>query len=54
MEIAELPGKRHDNIIRDLKALESQGVIDLLKFEENDIYAYNRERTIINCQNLSA
>lgn len=34
-EIAELTGKRHDNVLRDIKALIEQGAIGLLNFEES-------------------
>lgn len=44
--IADLTGKRHDNVIRDLRDLDGQGVIDLLSFEEIEKHANNRERTI--------
>ena len=32
VDIAELTGKRHDHIVRDLRKLHEQGVIDLPKF----------------------
>ena len=33
VEIAELTGKQHKNVVRDLKELDRQGVIKVLKFE---------------------
>ena len=36
LEIAELTGKRHDNILRDLRKLEIEGVLGLSKFEETE------------------
>ena len=46
VEIAELTGKDHRNVLRDLRELEKQGVIDLLSFEQIEKFANNRERTI--------
>jgi len=46
LEIAELTGKRHDHVVRDLKELEEQGVIDLPKFGEIETFANNRNRTV--------
>ncbi|EXJ15999.1 Anti-repressor protein [Imhoffiella purpurea] len=45
VEIAELTGKRHDNVVRDLKELGEQGVIDLLSFEGIYRDSMNREQT---------
>jgi len=44
IEIAELTGKRHDNVIRDLKELEEQGVLDLLRFEDISRDSMNRKQ----------
>ena len=46
LEIAELTGKRHDHVIRDLKVMEEQGVIALPSFEEREKYGNGNERTI--------
>ncbi len=46
LQIAELTSKRHDNVVRDLKALEEDGSISLLKFEERETYNNNNERTV--------
>jgi phage regulator Rha-like protein len=45
-EIAELTGKRHDHVMRDLQNLSDQGVIDLPKFGEIAKDAMNRDQTI--------
>ena len=34
IEVAELTGKRHDNVTRDIKSLIDQGAINALNFEE--------------------
>lgn len=34
IEVAELTGKRHDNVARDIKSLIDQGAINALNFEE--------------------
>ena len=46
VEIAELTGKRHDHVVRDLQELEKQGIIDLPKFGEREKYGNNNERTV--------
>ncbi len=44
-EIAELTGKRHDNVLRDIKILIEQGAIDRLSFEEISYKdSYGREQ----------
>lgn len=45
-EIAELTGKQHRNVVRDLKVLDEQGVIDLLKFEHISKDSMNRDQTV--------
>lgn len=45
LEVSNLAKKRHDNVIRDLKELENQGVLALLGFEEREKYGNNNERT---------
>lgn len=45
-EIAELTGKRHDNVLRDIKILIEQGAIDRLSFEAISYKdTYGREQT---------
>ena len=45
-EIAELTGKRHDNVLRDIKILIEQGAIDRLSFEAISYKdSYGREQT---------
>ena len=46
LEIAELTGKRHDNILRDLRKLEIEGVLGLSKFEETEKDSQNKLRTV--------
>ena len=48
VEIAELCGKRHDNVLADLRKLDAEGVIGLLKFQETALDVQNKERTIYN------
>jgi Rha family phage regulatory protein len=48
LEVADLTGKKHNNIIRDLKELEKQGVIDLLGFESIYSDSYGREQPCYN------
>lgn len=48
-EIAELTGKRHDNVIADIKKLLSDVNEDALKFEGIYMDAYNRQK---KCYNL--
>lgn len=52
LEIAEITGKRHDNILRDIEVqlTEILGEKALLKFEESYINSNNRE---FKCYNLS-
>jgi phage regulator Rha-like protein len=46
VEIAELTGKEHRNVLWDLRELEKQGVIDLLRFQQIEKDAQNRDRTL--------
>lgn len=43
-EIATLTGKEHRNVLRDIKALEEQGVISPLTFERTYLDAQGKER----------
>jgi phage regulator Rha-like protein len=45
-EIADLTGKRHDHVLRDLQTLCDQGVIDLPKFGEISKDTMNRDQTM--------
>ena len=49
IEISELTGKRHDNIVRDIKLMCNELKIDALKFEEIYLDARNRPQ---KCYNL--
>lgn len=43
-EIAELTGKRHDNVLADVRKLIEQGAIGLLNFQESSYRnAQNKE-----------
>lgn len=44
-EIAELTGKRHDNIVRDVRSMLGQLDKDVLSFEETYFDAQNREQS---------
>ncbi|QBQ54944.1 Rha family transcriptional regulator [Nitrosococcus wardiae] len=44
VEIAEVCGKQHKNVLADIRALEEQGVIDGLKFKRNYKDSLNREK----------
>ena len=46
LEIAELTGKRHDNVMRDIRSMlaELHGEGDVLKFEDISLDAYGREQ----------
>ena len=46
VEIAELTGKNHFHVLRDLKELEKQGVIALSNFGERETYGKGNERTV--------
>jgi len=48
LEIAELTGKRHDNIVRDISSMFEALEIDALKFEGVYKDAGNRERPMFN------
>lgn len=49
-EIAELTGKRHDNVMRDIRLMlvDLHGEGDLLRFEEISLDAYGREQPGFN------
>ena len=44
--IANLLGKRHDNVLRKLRELDSKGILSIAPFEECEKYANNRERIV--------
>ena len=46
LEIAELTGKRHDHVCRDLRKLEEDGVIALHSFGETEKDSQNKSRTV--------
>ncbi len=48
VEIAELTGKQHDNVTRDIRNILNKLKIDLLKFEGNEKFANNRTRKVFN------
>ena len=49
VEIAELTGKRHDNVTADIKKQLSELGVDLLKFQEVTVYgAQGQKRTVYN------
>lgn len=49
LEIAELTGKRHDNVVRDIRImLDDLGRGDALKFEAIYLDAYKREKSCFN------
>lgn len=48
VEIAELTGKEHKNICRDLRELEKQGVIALLRFEQTSLDSQGKKRMTYN------
>ena len=48
VEIAQRTGKRHDNVLRDIKEMltELYGESALLRFEEREIYGNNNTRSV--------
>lgn len=44
-EMAELSGKRHDNVLRDIKNILENIDLDVLKFEDIYLDSQNREQT---------
>lgn len=48
LEIAELTGKNHQHVCRDLRKLDEAGVIALLSFQETEKDSQGKSRTIYN------
>lgn len=48
VQIAEFCGKRHDNVVRDLRVLVDEGLVLLLKFEQKLESTGGRPMTIYN------
>ncbi len=51
LEIAQLTGKRHDNVMRDIKDMLEQLNIDVLSFE--DTYVHPQNKQTYPCYNLN-
>ena len=48
MEIAELTGKDHKNVLRDIKRILKEAEIDQLRFEPIFLDSYKREQSCLN------
>jgi len=48
LEIAELTGKRHDNVLRDIEAICAEAEIGLLRFEGTYLTTQNKQAKVYN------
>jgi phage regulator Rha-like protein len=53
LEIAELTGKDHKNVLRDIKRILKEAEIDQLRFESIFLDSYKREQSCLNLPRLS-